>query len=224
MSIGAKVLKLAQCVSGVRVQRQRPIRVTKSPAMASSIPRPSSPWVVPPTPLRPLLPIFPPTLPLLLPVLPSPQRVPHIHPSFALSTHFVQATHIRSTPHVPLPPPSLMPVPPSGTGKKPSKEERIRKATAVRTWLSEARQKEADDSAGYKRILWNCVNRYYRIDSGRRRTQGRGLTLFIAHANGFPKEVCKYVALVKYSRLTRIRARAAPDLGADVKVPPCLLC
>ena len=94
----------------------------------------------------------------------------------------------------------------------------------MRTWLLEARPKDADSSVGYKRVLWNCVNRYYRIDSGRRRTHGRGLTLFIAHANGFPKEVCKHVALVKHGRLTRIRARAAPDLGADAKAPPSLLC
>ena len=182
--------------------------------MASSIPPPSSPWVVPPTPLRPLLPIFPPTLPLQLPALPSPQRVPNIHPSFALSTHILQAAHIRSTPHVPLPPTSLMPGPPLGTGKKLTKEEKIRKATETRRWLLEARPKDADDSVGYKRALWNCANRYYRTDSGRRRTHGQGLTLFIAHANGFPKEVRKHVALVKHDRLTQNSRSRRPRFGS----------
>ncbi|KIN97917.1 hypothetical protein M404DRAFT_867768 [Pisolithus tinctorius Marx 270] len=35
--------------------------------------------------------------------------------------------------------------------------------------------------------LWNCVNRYVR--TCRRGTVNTGLTLFLAHANGFPKEI-----------------------------------
>ncbi|KAF8697674.1 hypothetical protein AX14_001307 [Amanita brunnescens Koide BX004] len=155
--------------------------------VSSSIPPPSSPWPVPPTPLRPLLPIYPHTLAHPLPALPSPQRAPQIHPSFALSTHIVPAAHIRSSPYVPRPPPSLMPVPSPNTGKKLTNEEKISKATDVRKWLLRATAKHGDDGVGYKRVMWNCVNRYYRID--KRRTTGRGLTLFFAHANGFPKEV-----------------------------------
>ncbi|KAF8734669.1 hypothetical protein AX14_003179 [Amanita brunnescens Koide BX004] len=177
-----------RAVSAVGQNRWPDPRLT-SPAMTSSIELPSSPWLVPPIPLRPLLPICPPTLAQPLPALPSPHRAPQIHPSFALSTHIVPAAYIRSSPHVPRPPPSIMPAPSLGTGKKPIKEEKLRKATEVRNWLLEAREKDADDGAGYKSVLWNCVNRYYRIDSGRGRATGRGLTLFFAHANGFPKEV-----------------------------------
>ena len=40
-------------------------------------------------------------------------------------------------------------------------------------------------------VLWNAVNRFVRndIDVGKP-DRARGLTLFLAHANGFPKEVC----------------------------------
>ena len=192
-----------------------------SPAMTSSIELPSSPWLVPPIPLRPLLPICPPTLAQPLPALPSPHRAPQIHPSFALSTHIVPAAYIRSSPHVPRPPPSIMPAPSLGTGKKPTKEEKLRKATEVRNWLLEARENDADDGAGYKSVLWNCVNRYYRIDSGRGRATGRGLTLFFAHANGFPKEVRKRAGLARLHRLTRI---GAPGLGADNQAASRVLC
>src|SRR5580700_9127054 len=113
--------------------------------VSSSIPPPSSPWPVPPTPLRPLLPIYPHTLAHPLPALPSPQRAPQIHPSFALSTHIVPAAHIRSSPYVPRPPPSLMPVPSPNTGKKLTNEEKISKATDVRKWLLRATAKHGDD-------------------------------------------------------------------------------
>ncbi|RXW19272.1 hypothetical protein EST38_g6587 [Candolleomyces aberdarensis] len=40
---------------------------------------------------------------------------------------------------------------------------------------------------GHPKVLWNCINRYVRKDlSPSNRT---GLTLFVAHANGFPKEI-----------------------------------
>lgn len=37
---------------------------------------------------------------------------------------------------------------------------------------------------GYPQVLWNCINRYVR-----KVPSGTGLTLFFAHANGFPKEI-----------------------------------
>jgi len=40
-------------------------------------------------------------------------------------------------------------------------------------------------SGGHERRLWNCVNRYAK----RTPTGEKGLTLFLAHGNGFPKEV-----------------------------------
>lgn len=40
---------------------------------------------------------------------------------------------------------------------------------------------------GYPKVLWNCVNRYAR--NGLTSKNRTGLTLFFAHANGFPKEI-----------------------------------
>ena len=181
--------------------------------MLSSIPPPQSRWQFPPTPLRPLLPIHPPpNLPDPLPALPSPQRVPHIHSAFALSTHLVPAANIRTTRHVPYPPPLVMPVPEQNL----TRDERTRRATKVRAWLLEAKATEARSNVvGYERVLWNCVNRYYRVDSGRGKTGAKGLTLFFAHANGFPKEVCQQSALSR-----TLRNAPSLDLGADVEVPP----
>jgi hypothetical protein len=40
-----------------------------------------------------------------------------------------------------------------------------------------------------EKLLWNSINRYVkRVQDGR-----KGLTLFFAHANGFPKEVLIYL-------------------------------
>ena len=40
---------------------------------------------------------------------------------------------------------------------------------------------------GYPLVLWNCVNRYVKKDLDL--SNKTGVTLFFAHANGFPKEV-----------------------------------
>lgn len=47
---------------------------------------------------------------------------------------------------------------------------------------------------GYPRVLWNCVNRYVRNDL--KACNSTGLTLFFAHANGFPKEMWESVLAV----------------------------
>ncbi|PFH44988.1 hypothetical protein AMATHDRAFT_10265 [Amanita thiersii Skay4041] len=47
---------------------------------------------------------------------------------------------------------------------------------------------EREGKEGYKRVLWNCLNRYYKVGTGEG-CGGKGLTLFVAHANGFPKEI-----------------------------------
>jgi hypothetical protein len=43
------------------------------------------------------------------------------------------------------------------------------------------------ESDGYPLVLWNCVNRYVKKDLDL--SNKTGVTLFFAHANGFPKEV-----------------------------------
>ncbi|KAF8621695.1 hypothetical protein AX15_007556 [Amanita polypyramis BW_CC] len=156
--------------------------------MASSWPPPLLRWRIHPTPLRPLQPIYPPPghkLSSPPPPLPSPHRDPHIHPDFALSTHLIPAAHIRTTRYVPPPPASMMPSAAEGSSAKASREEKLRKADEVRVWMVDARGEDITGKNGYERVLWNCVNRYYRP---RREGKGGGLTLFFAHANGFPKE------------------------------------
>lgn len=67
-----------------------------------------------------------------------------------------------------------------------SKEERKRILKETRKELDRLRSVKETD--GYPRILWNCVNRY--VKNGLNEKQGgTGVTLFFAHANGFPKEV-----------------------------------
>jgi hypothetical protein len=44
---------------------------------------------------------------------------------------------------------------------------------------------------GSRKLLWNCLNRYVKNDLSKQ----SGLTLFFAHANGFPKEV-RFLLLV----------------------------
>jgi hypothetical protein len=63
---------------------------------------------------------------------------------------------------------------------------------------------------GHPKVLWNCINRYVRNDlSPSNRT---GLTLFFAHANGFPKEVC---LLACWERRLSYNVYSL-DLGANI--------
>ena len=54
--------------------------------------------------------------------------------------------------------------------------------------LNDLRASKVTD--GYPRVLWNCVNRYVKSDLESGKSRKAGITLFFAHANGFPKEVC----------------------------------
>lgn len=66
-----------------------------------------------------------------------------------------------------------------------SKEERARVQAQYHHELRVERGAMITD--GHPKVLWNCVNRYVRNGiNGKDRT---GLTLFFAHANGFPKEI-----------------------------------
>jgi hypothetical protein len=152
---------------------------------SSTWPLPFVRWEIPDIPLRTPLPVYPPpedVLTLCPPSLPSPQRQPCVHPSFKLSTHLVPAAYIRTTRHVASPPVSIMP-----DWKMPNEEKR-QKGKETRRWLIDVRGSDSEGKKGYERILWICVNRYYRSEQNTKRG-GKGVTLFFAHANGFPKEV-----------------------------------
>ncbi|KAF7762184.1 hypothetical protein Agabi119p4_8777 [Agaricus bisporus var. burnettii] len=119
---------------------------------------------------RPTIPVYPPPEPLQYPDLPCKPRLASFHPQFTLSTHIIPATHLRTTPYEPLPPP-LHPT--------LSKPERM----AYYEELCKQLRQDSALSSGHPRVLWNCLNRFVRKGA-----TGSGLTLFLAHANGFHKE------------------------------------
>ena len=158
---------------------------------SSTWPLPSVRWEIPDIPLRAPLPIYPPPEDVLAhpPSLPSPQRQPCVHPSFKLSTHLVPAAYLRTTRHVASPPASIMP------DWKMQNAEKLQKGKETRRWLIDVRGSDSEGKKGYERVLWICVNRYYRFEENKKRGE-KGVTLLFAHANGFPKEVSSSLFLV----------------------------
>lgn len=143
-------------------------------------PSPSWPSVNP----RPLLAIRPHPA-LRTPSLPSPPRQDIFHKDYVPSTHIVPAAFPRLAPDIPLP---LLEIPPRSDSISPA-ERQEKVATAVKQLIERQEcftQGTMPGGHGQK-PLWNCVNRYVRTD--RCNTAGTGLTLFVAHANGFPKEI-----------------------------------
>ncbi|KAK0194525.1 alpha beta-hydrolase [Armillaria mellea] len=111
----------------------------------------------------PLIPLEPPSLPAVLPQLPSPQRFPVWLPDgWIHTTHIVPAAYPRSYPDVVLPEASVF---------DPKQ-------------LLALREKEKGTTSRNDKLLWLCFNRY-----ARKNTDGSGLTLFFTHANGFCKEI-----------------------------------
>jgi hypothetical protein len=146
--------------------------------MLPSYPRPPPftwPRIVP----RTLLPVYP-SEPLSFPALPSSTRGLSFDAPYTLTTHLFPAAHLRTTQHVPIP------TPPPETYTKAERQAFFDK---TRQQLRDMRA--STDPQSVPEILWNCVNRYVRKDLGSRRS--KGLTLFLAHANGFPKEVSNKV-------------------------------
>ena len=153
----------------------------------NAYPRPT-PYTWEKVDVRNPLPIFPPPEPLAYPSLPSPSRKPIFNAPYTLSTHIFPACYLRTTRPVPVPKP-----PPVNA----TKEERRRILKETEAGLTSMRTLK--DTDGYPVVLWNCVNRYVKngLDSGNR----TGVTLFFAHANGFPKEVRTFPPLVpEFSR------------------------
>lgn len=130
--------------------------------------------------IRNVLPVYPPTREIvdsILPVLPSPPRKPAFDAPFTLTTHLFPATYLRTTRPVPLPK-----LPPAGE----TKEERRRVSAEIAFQLFDW-SNDTTMTDGHPLVLWNCVNRYVKKDLNL--SNKTGVTLFFAHANGFPKEV-----------------------------------
>ena len=132
-----------------------------------------------------------------LPELPTPQRKGILEEWFTLSTHILQAAFPRSGPDVPYPEGSDadgLVVPRAEGG--PARAEtgiKVRKALCEinkKHWLGELR-------GNSERPLWLCVNRFVRKTSsvGDQERGRKRVTLLLAHANGFGKEVRPFFQL-----------------------------
>ena len=118
------------------------------------------------------------------PVLPCPARdtVFHItaHGAYKLTTHLVPAAYPRLTPDIPLPE-----IPIYSPGASPD-DRRIKMDVLIKQVFE--RQDAYDEGklggTPSEKMLWNCVNRYVRTSG----SSAAGITLFLAHANGFHKE------------------------------------
>ncbi|KAJ7286073.1 hypothetical protein C8J57DRAFT_1496750 [Mycena rebaudengoi] len=124
----------------------------------------------PPKQYPPLLPIFPPPHSALPAVLPSIPQRSDFSPRFTVSTHLVPGAHLRCTPPVATPPPP------------PDKEHREARAQWVRRGDCTAARDGMSEFFGARSI------RYLPVRKSDSPPTGNGLTLFLAHANGFPKE------------------------------------
>ncbi|KAF8556562.1 alpha beta-hydrolase [Imleria badia] len=156
----------------------------------SAIPyTPTSPgWTsVHPRPLRPIRP-HPSLDSVETPPLPSPPRPPVFHTTthgvYRLTTHLVPAAYPRLAPDIPLPE-----IPAYTPGGSPAK--RRDKMDVLVKQIIQTQNAYHEDRLGQtpsETLLWNCVNRYVRTSSPTKTTAGAGVTLFLAHANGFHKE------------------------------------
>lgn len=178
--------------------------LTTSMRARSTLPKPDSiaPWSSERRPLHPLA-APPPVLDVELPELPPPRANGSlIDEWYTLSTHLVPAAFPRSTPDIPYPVGSDF-----VAGE--TREEKRKRILNMRDAYFDPKLKHWDGKlTGHsEKQLWNCVNRYVRKD--RTTTKGaKHLTLFLAHANGFPKEVrfrlvgCSaYLSLCRFTSL-----------------------
>jgi hypothetical protein len=120
-----------------------------------------------------------------LPQLPSPPRRPSFsragQGSWTLSTHIIPAAYPRTLPHIPTPPPC--PITEDRAVRKTWVESTAEQVINVHNDL-QSHHGNGTTAGGSAESLWCVVNRYVRADA-----TGNGVTLFCAHANGFPKEV-----------------------------------
>ncbi|KAI0634240.1 Alpha/Beta hydrolase protein [Trametes polyzona] len=139
---------------------------------------PPEPYQLPPCRPKQLVPIEA-LAPARLPALPSPPRKSLLDAWFTLSTHLIPSAAPRTTPDVPLPT-----LPNWSSNKEDFKASAKRTADEIISVKEKQWRGELDHLPLGRKPFWNCINRYTR-KSGTR----NGLTLFCAHANGFPKEI-----------------------------------
>ncbi|KAG1728505.1 Alpha/beta hydrolase family-domain-containing protein [Suillus paluster] len=108
------------------------------------------------------------------PPLPYKPRTDKLLDVYNISTHVIPAANPRATPDAPVPEP-----PPRSSNRDVMKlgheftERQVRQAEGA--WFTN------------EKLLWNCVNRYTKKGK-EANARTKGITLFLAHATGFPKE------------------------------------
>ncbi|OSC99698.1 alpha/beta-hydrolase [Trametes coccinea BRFM310] len=142
---------------------------------------PPEPYELPPSYPKELVPIEEPIV-LNLPTLPSPPRKSLLDPWFTVSAHLVPVANPRTTPDVPLPP-----LPKWSANKEEFKAAVEQTAQELLSIKERQWRGELDHLPRGRKPMWNCINRYVRKGSGV--ATENGVTLFFAHANGFPKEI-----------------------------------
>ncbi|KAG1778738.1 hypothetical protein EV702DRAFT_1091459 [Suillus placidus] len=115
-----------------------------------------------------------------IPPLPFKPRTDNLLGMYNISTHIIPAATPRVTPNTPVPE-----LPPRSS----KRAERDIKKLGLELMEQQAWQGE-DGCSGVtdERLLWNCVNRYVKKDR-EVKVRMKGITLFLVHATGFPKEI-----------------------------------
>ncbi|KAI8989137.1 Alpha/Beta hydrolase protein [Trametes punicea] len=142
---------------------------------------PPEPYVLPTCHPKDLVPLDTPIVGPI-PTLPCPSRKSLLDSWFTVTTHIIPAASPRTTPNIPLPP-----LPRWSANKE---EFRVAVAETVKNVLTTKEKQwrgEMDHLPLGRKPMWNCVNRYVRTNL--KNAAQRGVTLFFAHANGFPKEI-----------------------------------
>ncbi|KAG2135958.1 Alpha/Beta hydrolase protein [Suillus clintonianus] len=129
---------------------------------------------------RPWAPFHPHEGHVEVPPLPFKPRSDSLLGIYNISTHIIPAAYPRVTPDIPVP------QPPPRSSKR---DEGSIKKLGLELMEQQLRQSEDGYSAVTdERPLWNCVNRYVKKDK-ETNAKSKGITLFLVHATGFPKEI-----------------------------------
>ncbi|KAH7925329.1 hypothetical protein BV22DRAFT_1129087 [Leucogyrophana mollusca] len=132
---------------------------------------------------RPFFPVQDHPGPLEYPELPSKPRTEPFHGSYTITTHIIPAAYPRIVPQIPLP------EIPQYSANAQDRREKIKQLTQEIMDRQELYNQGKLPGQLSEKVLWNCVNRYAKLGHCSKPDGQQGVTLFLAHANGFPKEI-----------------------------------
>lgn len=170
--------------------------------------KPASTVPLEPVKPRPLPPLEVPSLPehLPLPLSPPEPVDPILSKYYDVSTHLVPAAYPRLTPYIP--PPTA---PRFSADKDEFKASVESTLNEILGWKLKQWNGELDGLEPDRALFWNCIKRFVKKDASK--TAARPLTLFFAHANGFPKEVSNETVLCARNRLIGLEQTWEPTLA-----------